>query len=58
VDFRSWTSVSRKIGVYCMEELNGLHRFLRTSLNTKGKSRPKNVFYTGAAPNTAIPAVD
>ncbi|CAA6810382.1 MAG: Urea ABC transporter, urea binding protein [uncultured Thiotrichaceae bacterium] len=54
--FGCWTSVSRKSVLPVYEELNGL---LFYPVQYEGEESSKNVFYTGAAPNTqAIPAVD
>ena len=56
VIFGCWTSVSRKSVLPVIEELNGL---LFYPVQYEGEESSKNVFYTGAAPNTqAIPAVD
>jgi len=56
VIFGCWTSVSRKSVLPVLEELNGL---LFYPVQYEGEESSKNVFYTGAAPNTqAIPAVD
>lgn len=56
VIFGCWTSVSRKSALPVLEELNGL---LFYPVQYEGEESSKNVFYTGAAPNTqAIPAVD
>ena len=54
--FGCWTSVSRKSVLPVFEELNSL---LFYPVQYEGEESSKNVFYTGAAPNTqAIPAVD
>ncbi len=54
--FGAWTSVSRKSVLPVFEELNNL---LFYPVQYEGEESSKNVFYTGAAPNTqAIPAVD
>ena len=56
VIFGSWTSVSRKSVLPVFEELDNL---LFYPVQYEGEESSKNVFYTGAAPNTqAIPAVD
>lgn len=56
VIFGAWTSVSRKSMLPVLEELNGL---LFYPVQYEGEESSKNIFYTGAAPNTqAIPAVD
>ena len=56
VIFGSWTSVSRKSALPVLEELNGLMFY---PVQYEGEESSRNVFYTGAAPNTqAIPAVD
>lgn len=56
VVFGAWTSVSRKSVLPVFEELNNL---LFYPVQYEGEESSKNVFYTGAAPNTqAIPAVD
>ncbi|TVP71589.1 MAG: urea ABC transporter substrate-binding protein [Rhodobacteraceae bacterium] len=56
VIFGAWTSVSRKAMLPVLEELNGL---LFYPVQYEGQESSRNVFYTGAAPNTqAIPAVD
>lgn len=56
VVFGGWTSVSRKSVLPVFEELNNL---LFYPVQYEGEESSKNVFYTGAAPNTqAIPAVD
>jgi len=56
VIFGCWTSVSRKSALPVLEELNGL---LFYPVQYEAEESSKNVFYTGAAPNTqAIPAVD
>ncbi|MFM2482068.1 urea ABC transporter substrate-binding protein [Celerinatantimonas sp. YJH-8] len=56
VIFGCWTSVSRKSVLPVVEELNSL---LFYPVQFEGEESSKNVFYTGAAPNTqAIPAVD
>ena len=54
--FGCWTSVSRKSVLPVFEELNSI---LFYPVQYEGEESSKNVFYTGAAPNTqAIPAVD
>jgi urea transport system substrate-binding protein len=54
--FGCWTSVSRKSVLPVFEEANSL---LFYPVQYEGEESSKNVFYTGAAPNTqAIPAVD
>ncbi|MCK5361292.1 MAG: urea ABC transporter substrate-binding protein, partial [Gammaproteobacteria bacterium] len=54
--FGCWTSVSRKSVLPVFEELDSL---LFYPVQYEGEESSKNVFYTGAAPNTqAIPAVD
>lgn len=54
--FGCWTSVSRKSVLPVFEELNSV---LFYPVQYEGEESSKNVFYTGAAPNTqAIPAVD
>lgn len=54
--FGCWTSVSRKSVLPVFEEDNGL---LFYPVQFEGEESSKNVFYTGAAPNTqAIPAID
>ena len=54
--FGCWTSVSRKSVLPVIEELNSL---LFYPVQFEGEESSRNVFYTGAAPNTqAIPAVD
>jgi len=54
--FGCWTSVSRKSVLPVFEELNNI---LFYPVQYEGEESSKNVFYTGAAPNTqAIPAVD
>jgi urea transport system substrate-binding protein len=56
VTFGCWTSVSRKSVLPVFEKDNGL---LFYPVQFEGEESSKNVFYTGAAPNTqAIPAVD
>ncbi len=56
VIFGAWTSVSRKALLPVLEELNGLMFY---PVQYEGQESSRNVFYTGAAPNTqAIPAVD
>ncbi|WP_428310173.1 urea ABC transporter substrate-binding protein [Hydrocarboniphaga sp.] len=56
VVFGCWTSVSRKSVLPVFEKDNGL---LFYPVQFEGEESSKNVFYTGAAPNTqAIPAVD
>ncbi|WP_114965936.1 urea ABC transporter substrate-binding protein [Alkalilacustris brevis] len=56
VIFGAWTSVSRKAVLPVLEELNGLMFY---PVQYEGQESSRNVFYTGAAPNTqAIPAVD
>ncbi|MFM2476117.1 urea ABC transporter substrate-binding protein [Celerinatantimonas sp. MCCC 1A17872] len=56
VIFGCWTSVSRKSVLPVVEELNSL---LFYPVQFEGEESSKNIFYTGAAPNTqAIPAVD
>ena len=54
--FGCWTSVSRKSVLPVFEELDNI---LFYPVQYEGEESSKNVFYTGAAPNTqAIPAVD
>src|ERR1700753_79977 len=54
--FGCWTSVSRKSVLPVVEELNSV---LFYPVQFEGEESSRNVFYTGAAPNTqAIPAVD
>jgi urea transport system substrate-binding protein len=54
--FGCWTSVSRKSVLPVFEEDNGL---LFYPVQFEGEESSRNVFYTGAAPNTqAIPAID
>jgi urea transport system substrate-binding protein len=56
VIFGCWTSVSRKSVLPVVEELNSV---LFYPVQFEGEESSRNVFYTGAAPNTqAIPAVD
>jgi urea transport system substrate-binding protein len=56
VVFGCWTSVSRKSVLPVFEELNSI---LFYPIQYEGEESQRNVFYTGAAPNTqAIPAVD
>ena len=56
VVFGCWTSVSRKSVLPVFEELNSI---LFYPVQYEGEESQRNVFYTGAAPNTqAIPAVD
>jgi len=55
VVFGCWTSVSRKSVLPVFEELNGL---LFYPVQYEGEELSKNVFYTGAAPNQPIPAVE
>jgi urea transport system substrate-binding protein len=56
VVFGCWTSVSRKSVLPVVEELNSV---LFYPVQFEGEESSRNVFYTGAAPNTqAIPAVD
>jgi urea transport system substrate-binding protein len=56
VIFGAWTSVSRKSLLPVLEELNGLFFY---PVQYEGQESSRNVFYTGAAPNTqAVPAVD
>ncbi len=56
VIFGAWTSVARKALLPVLEELNGLMFY---PVQYEGQESSRNVFYTGAAPNTqAIPAVD
>jgi urea transport system substrate-binding protein len=56
VTFGCWTSVSRKSVLPVFEKDNGL---LFYPVQFEGEESSRNVFYTGAAPNTqAIPAVD
>jgi urea transport system substrate-binding protein len=54
--FGCWTSVSRKSVLPVFEQLNGI---LFYPVQYEGQECSRNIFYTGAAPNTqAIPAVD
>ena len=56
VVFGCWTSVSRKIVLPIVEELNGL---LFYPVQYEGEESSQNIFYTGASPNQqAIPAVE
>ena len=50
VIFGAWTSVSRKSALPVLEELNGLMFY---PVQYEGEESSRNVFYTGAAPNTA-----
>lgn len=56
VIFGCWTSVSRKVVLPIVEELNGL---LFYPVQYEGEESSENIFYTGATPNQqALPGID